>query len=332
MRRLFGMAARRKAPVVLASVLVLAMAGVAFASAPGTVIRMGVINTITGNYATTLQGTVSSIVLQVRNNSTLAGSAALRAYSPYGGVPLDLRAKAGNPVMRVNNTVKVPNLNADLLDTRNSDTAVTPNTIAARDISGDLYAHRFYGPLTGNVTGNADTATNAANADLLDGKDSTAFATKIVQGGASFSDYCDDGGLNVWNECATVEIVVPAGKTYNALIHVEGTFYEYAASENRVLLCPSARLSTATGANCGSDEFRAILLKADTMEAATDTNLRTLTAGTWVIAAAVNASDQLDYRSGFDAAKVQTTVILTDASGPALAGLKVNAVKPAGGR
>jgi hypothetical protein len=116
MRRLFRMVARRKAPVIVGTLLAVALVGTAFASAPGTVLRMGVTNTITGNYLTTLQGTVSSWVFQARNNSTVSTSAALLAYSPFGGVPIDLRAKLGQPPMRVNSNVRVPNLNADRVD------------------------------------------------------------------------------------------------------------------------------------------------------------------------------------------------------------------------
>src|SRR5688572_20816756 len=129
MRRLFGMAARRKAPVLVGTVLAMALVGTAFASAPGTVIRMGVVNTITGNYMTTLQGTVSSWLFQARNNSATSTSAAILAYSPFGGVPLDLRAKFGQPPMRVNSNVKVPLLNADRVDYYHAQIASGANTI-----------------------------------------------------------------------------------------------------------------------------------------------------------------------------------------------------------
>jgi hypothetical protein len=116
MRKLFGMAARRKAPVVLASVLVLAIAGTTFAAARGTVLKMGVSNVLTGNYITAFAATVAGPALQIRNASTLVGSSAIRAWAPYGGTPLELAARAGYPVMRVSNTVKVTNLNSDLVD------------------------------------------------------------------------------------------------------------------------------------------------------------------------------------------------------------------------
>lgn len=59
---------------------------------------------------------MSSFVLYIRNNSTVSTSAAIRAYSPFGGVPLDLRAKAGAAPMRVNSSVRVVGLNSDYLD------------------------------------------------------------------------------------------------------------------------------------------------------------------------------------------------------------------------
>jgi hypothetical protein len=111
------MVARRKAPVVLATVLVLAIAGTAFAAARGTVLRMGLSNVLTGNYITSFAATVlNAPAVIIRNNSTTAASSALRVWAPYGGVPLELYAKAGAAPMRVNSAVKVTNLNADRLD------------------------------------------------------------------------------------------------------------------------------------------------------------------------------------------------------------------------
>jgi hypothetical protein len=167
------MVARRKAAIAVGTLLAVAVVGTTFASAPGTVLRMGVTNTITGNYVTTLQGTVSSWVFQARNNSATSTSAAILAYSPFGGVPLDLRAKLGQPPMRVNSNVRVLNLNADRVDYYHASIPLAPNTIAVRDGANTINA---------NVNGNASTATNAANANfaansnLLDGQDSTAFA------------------------------------------------------------------------------------------------------------------------------------------------------------
>jgi hypothetical protein len=154
-RKLFGMAVRRKAPVVLAVVLTLALAGTALAAARGTVLRMGVLNSLTGNYITSFYSVVGGPAYVFRNGSTLLGSSAIRAWAPYGGTPLELYARAGFPVMRVSNAIKVVNLNADLLDTLNTSVANVANTIAVRDGAGAINA---------NLNGNATTATNASNA------------------------------------------------------------------------------------------------------------------------------------------------------------------------
>jgi len=115
------MAARRKAPVVLATILTLAIAGTALASVRGTTLKMGLSNVLTGNYITSFAATVlNAPAFIIRNNSTTAASSALRVWAPYGGVPLELYAKAGNPVMKVSNAIKVVNLNADLLDSLDS--------------------------------------------------------------------------------------------------------------------------------------------------------------------------------------------------------------------
>lgn len=170
MRRLFGMVARRKASIAVGTLLVLVVAGTTVASAPGTYLRMGVINTITGNYATTLQGTVSSWVFQARNNSATSTSAAILAYSPFGGVPIDLRAKLGQPPMRVNSNVRVPLLNADRVDYYHASIPLAPNTIAVRDGANAINAN-----VNGNVNGNATTATDA---NLLDSLDSTVYLNR----------------------------------------------------------------------------------------------------------------------------------------------------------
>jgi hypothetical protein len=147
MRRFFGMAARRKAPVVLATVLTLAIAGTALASVRGTTLKMGVSNVLTGNYITAFAATVAGPALQIRNASTSSLSSAIRAWAPYGGIPLDLVARAGFPVMKVSNEVKIAHLNADLLDGVDSSGfarpaslgrgAVTDNVPFADQLSGD---------------------------------------------------------------------------------------------------------------------------------------------------------------------------------------------------
>jgi hypothetical protein len=115
------MAVRRKAPVVLATVLTLAIAGTALASVRGTTLKMGLSNVLTGNYITSFAATVlNAPAFIIRNNSTTAASSALRVWAPYGGVPLEIYGKTTAAPMRVNSTVKVTNLNADRLDNLDS--------------------------------------------------------------------------------------------------------------------------------------------------------------------------------------------------------------------
>jgi hypothetical protein len=184
---------------------------------------------------------------------------------------------------------------------------ITNNDADANDTALDLRVQAGEAPMRVNSA----TKVASLNADRLDGLDSGAFGLKLVKSDMQGTHLCDT--VDTWNECAQIQVTVPPGKTYEALITAEATFYEFASGENRVLFCPSARKTTDAGANC-TDEQRGLLLKNDEMESTSDTTVRTLTAGTWVISSAVNPSDPLDFRNGFDHARVQTTALIRDAS------------------
>jgi hypothetical protein len=145
MNRLVGFVMRRRATVVGAIVLAVVVGGTALGAARGSYLRMGVANVLTGNYVTSFAGTVSSALVYLRNLSSATASSALRLDAPYGGTPLDLRARSGQPPMRVNSGARVTYLNADKLD--------------------GLDAAAFL-----RATG------KAADSDMLDGMDSTGFA------------------------------------------------------------------------------------------------------------------------------------------------------------
>lgn len=79
----------------------------------------------------------------------------------------------------VTSTTKVNNLNADLLDGMNPTSAQVPTTICSRDASGNFAANMITSNLTGDVTGNAGTATKWKTARTLT---ATGFATGTVTG------------------------------------------------------------------------------------------------------------------------------------------------------
>jgi hypothetical protein len=258
------MAARRKTPVVVGTLLAVALVGTVFASAPGTVIRMGVYNTITGNYATTLQGAVSTMVLQVRNSSTSSASAAIRAYAPYGGVPLDLRARSTNPVMRVSNSIRVPNLNADKVDGYDANSLVRTAT-ASSGVGGDLFAITTNYPTYQNTITLSITAPTSgfvlinAGASVENGGACSGFACGIflrIQHSATsaISPYVvvDADNANSPDNAATVSYVFPvsAGPQAFILQMTKGsggtqTMYYFSANAN-ALFVPFGSTGTGT--------------------------------------------------------------------------------------
>jgi hypothetical protein len=123
--------------LAVVAVLTLGTASAALAgSGVGGVFNLGVTNSV--DAITNLVGSVTGPSLRIDNNS--ADSAA---------TALDLQVEAGSAPMKVNSGIKVTNLNADLLDDKNS-------TQFATAING-----------------------KAVNADRLDGLDSTEFLSTL---------------------------------------------------------------------------------------------------------------------------------------------------------
>ena len=164
-----------------------------------------------------------------------------------------------------------------------------------------------------NSTDFLGAAAKAADANLLDGKDSTVFGNS---GSLSFTfaflDECD--AVGTWNECGTLQVTVPAGKSYRVLMTSNGSYTETSATENRVLFCVSARLTTAPAvANCGGTE-RGLIVKQGHMVPASATRVATLGPGTWVISTGVNPSDPFESIPSFDSGKVTASVLVLDAA------------------
>ena len=87
--------------VVLGAVVILIVtAGTALAASPGSAFRLGVANSV--GALTKLSSSLSGAVLQITNGGS--------------GPALQLNVKAGSAPLAVNSSVKVKNLNADLLD------------------------------------------------------------------------------------------------------------------------------------------------------------------------------------------------------------------------
>jgi hypothetical protein len=98
------------------------------------------------------------------------------------GTALSLRSPAGQPPLRVNRAVRVPSLNADLLDGRDSTgflrlgtTNSSPQTVLTNPDGVPFRLNAKAGSAPLQVSNTVKVAN--LNADLLDGKDSTAFAT-----------------------------------------------------------------------------------------------------------------------------------------------------------
>ena len=103
-----------------------------------------------------------------------------------------------------------------------------------------VYSQAEVATLNAQVAGHAeqaDTATNAGDADTLDGKDSSAFAIRTDHSIALAAD-CDTP--NTWNLCVPVTVTVPAGKTYYASVWSSFTAKAGANSQN-VAFCSAGR-------------------------------------------------------------------------------------------
>jgi hypothetical protein len=127
--------------------LVLGVFTTALASIPGDPFRLGQTNGI--DAMSTLVGNVAGTMLRVDNNSTGAGATAL-----------ELQVEAGKPPMKINSGAKVALLNADKLDGKDATAFYAAGSKVADSSHADT----------------ADSATRAADANTLGGKNSSEFA------------------------------------------------------------------------------------------------------------------------------------------------------------
>ena len=100
----------------------------------------------------------------------------------------------GTAPLTVTSTTLVTNLNADLLDGLQSNSANSASTIVARDSNGDFSANRITSTVstgTAPLTVTSTTKVNNLNAELLDGFDSSYFAAntenEIISGNWTFT-------------------------------------------------------------------------------------------------------------------------------------------------
>jgi hypothetical protein len=139
--------------LVLSLVIFLAgVAGVADAATGGNFI-LGQKNT--ADAKTILSAPYGGPALQVSNTSTATGATAM-----------ELTVAAGKAPLTVNSATKVANLNADRLDSLDSTAfqkRITANCPTGSSVAGV------------NADGSVSCSSKAADADLLDGRDSTSF-------------------------------------------------------------------------------------------------------------------------------------------------------------
>ena len=110
---------------------------------------------------------LKTVVIEATPEAT-ANTLALRdANGSFKVKQLTSTAPNGITPLVVTSTTKVNNLNADLLDGMNPTSAQVPTTICSRDASGNFAANMITSNLTGDVTGNAGTATKWQTARTL---------------------------------------------------------------------------------------------------------------------------------------------------------------------
>jgi hypothetical protein len=184
--------------VGLAVVLFLTLAIVAQAAdARVPALKKGVANTVKS--MTTLVGTLTFPILKLDNDGD--------------GTALSLEVGADNPPLVVNTAPGAPQagtatgLSADELDGKDASAFAD----AANLGTSDGQPNQPTDPVSFSKVKNIPADVVNRNADTLDGKDSSQFAIKTAHNYANAHD-CDTPSQ--WNECAPVQVTVPAGKTY----------------------------------------------------------------------------------------------------------------------
>ena len=177
------------------------------------------------NAASKLTASIAGPALALVNNSTDAAATALNISVAEGKAPLKVNASAGTAT----------GLSADELDGKDStDFANAAHPHSGADITSGTVAEARIDPALArdgevvNTVKANDGAGSALDADLLDGRDSSAFGIKTAHH-LSYTDDCD--APNIWNECGKVQVTVPAGKTY--LVSVWSSFTARAGRATR---------------------------------------------------------------------------------------------------
>jgi hypothetical protein len=170
------------------------------------------------------------------------------------------------------------------------------------------------------VNSNAGKATNL-NADKLDGKDSTALGvtTKTTQ---QPTNQCTT--VNVWNPCAEVKVIVPAGKQYNVTVLNSSNIQNASGASFDVFYCPLVIGGAFTQQHCITEgradkmrlwnEGQTILI--DPRSAATSGSIGPLPAGTYTFSTGIFPNTTNGGLSGNDTNNAHTTVMVTDAAVP----------------
>jgi hypothetical protein len=168
------------------------------------------------------------------------------------------------------------------------------------------------------VNSTAGKATNLS-ADKLDGKDSTALGvtTKTAQ---QPTNQCTT--VNVWNPCAEVKVIVPAGKQYNVTVLSSSNVTNASRVSFTLYYCPLVKGGAFTQQHCIT-EGRADQMNlwdaqtnlVDPKSAATSGSTGPLPAGTYTFSTDLFPSTT-DGRITGPNGDAHTTVMVTDASVP----------------
>jgi hypothetical protein len=147
--------------------------------------------------STTLVTNLNADLLDGYNTNTANSASTVVVRQADGlieGNVLKSTVATGTAPLTVTSTTVVPNLNADLLDGYNTNTANSASTVAVRGTDGSLTGYRFTSTTATGVSPLAVSSTTLVsnlNADLLDGFDSSYFAAntenEVISGSWTFT-------------------------------------------------------------------------------------------------------------------------------------------------
>jgi hypothetical protein len=126
-----------------------------------------------------------------------------------------------------------------------------------------------------------------------------------------YTDECDTAAT--WNECAIVQVIVPAGQTVHVSVWNHGT--ALTASDINAEICAVRRASTETDPSCISP-FGAtaiVTLSSGKFTAFSSSGETTIGPGTWNFSLGFKPTAQMTVD---DFGKVTTKILVRDASGP----------------